>query len=292
MARPIRNINSIQVFNITSETGNVTRAAQLLNISQSSVSYHIKKLESDLGYRLFHRGKHGLTLTEEGLELSRHVERGLSMIQAGLDRVATQAGSIRIALLPMFSSRWLSSRLGNLMEQHADMRLSMHNHNNNYTRMPDPANFADVGIQWGTGNWKGFEVHPLWPESMALVCSPAYLKAHPIKTPKDLYDCTLLHVDDTGMWEEWFALNAMSLKSTQPQMMLEDRHFQLSSTINGLGMSLFASWLVRDELNSGVLINPFGRSFETSYAYHLVLPEVDEQPVPVSKFRDWLLRTR
>ena len=88
MARPIRNINSIQVFNITSETGNVTRAAQLMNISQSSVSYHIKKLESDLGYRLFRRGKHGLTLTEEGLELSRHVDRATSDVLQPLAVVA------------------------------------------------------------------------------------------------------------------------------------------------------------------------------------------------------------
>lgn len=290
--RPIRNIKSVQVFSLCAATGNVTRAAQLLNISQSSVSYHIKKLESDLGYRLFHRSKQGLTLTEEGAELARHVARGLEMIQAGLDRVSTQVGAIRIALLPMFSSRWLSAKLGDLMEQHPDMRLSIHNHNNNYANMPDPGNFADVGIQWGTGGWKGFDVHQLWPETMALVCSPAYLDSYPITTPTDVPRCTLLHVDNTGMWEEWFALNSITMERSQPQMMLEDRHFQLSSTINGLGISLFASWLVRDELDSGVLVEPFRRNFETSYAYHLILPQVKYPSAAVLQFRDWLLVTR
>lgn len=290
--RLIRNIKSVQVFSLAAETGNVTRAAQLLNISQSSVSYHIKKLESDLGYRLFNRSKQGLVLTEEGAELSRHVARGLEMIQTGLDRVSAQAGAIRIALLPMFSSRWLSAQLGDLMEKHPDMRLSMHNHNNNYAYMPDPNNFADVGIQWGTGGWQGFEEHPLWPEKMALVCSPAYLDTHRITTPEDVMRCTLLHVDNTGMWEEWFALNGMTIERSQPQMMLEDRHFQLSSTINGLGLSLFASWLVREEVQNGVLVSPFGRSFETSYAYHLILPQVKDPPSAVLQFRDWLLGTR
>ncbi len=75
-------------------------------------------------------------------------------------------------------------------------------------------------------------------------------------------------------------------------MMLEDRHFQLSSTINGLGASLFASWLVRKELESGVLVNPFGRDFETSFAYHLVLPKGEVASKPVLQFRDWLLDIR
>lgn len=290
--RPIRNIKSIEVFSLTAETRNVTRAAQLLSISQSSVSYHIKKLELDLGYRLFHRTKQGLTLTEEGVELARHVGRGLEIIQTGLDQLSIRAGAIRIALLPMFSSRWLSSELGDLIEQYPDMRLSMHNHNNNYAYMPEPGSFADIGIQWGKGDWNGFEVNPLWPERMALVCSPEYLESHPITEPQDVTACTLLHVDDTGMWEEWFTLNGMNMVHNQPQMMLEDRHFQLSSTINGLGLSLFASWLVQEELESGALVSPFCQNFKTSYAYHLILPRLKVPSSTVLQFRDWLLKNR
>lgn len=292
MYKIIRNIKSIQVFNVTSETGNVTRAAQLLNISQSSVSYHIKKLETDLGYSLFRRTKQGLELTEEGAVLASHVEQGLNMIQTGLERVANQAGSVKIALLPMFSSRWLSSRLGGLMELHPDLQLSMHNHNNSFARMHNPASFADLGIQWGKGNWKGFAVHRLWPEKLAMVCSPAYLAAHPISEPKDLLSCNLLHVDDNRMWEEWLLLNRVKASATQTQMMLEDRHFQLSSTINGLGVSLFASWLVQDELKSGVLVNPFGRNFETSFAYYLIVPKGEKLSKPVEQFCEWMLKIR
>jgi LysR family glycine cleavage system transcriptional activator len=288
----IRNIKSIQVFNVASEIGNVTRAAQLLNISQSSVSYHIKKLETDLGYSLFWRTKQGLELTEEGAVLASHVEKGLNMIQTGLERVANQAGSVKIALLPMFSSRWLSSRLGGLMELHPDLQLSMHNHNNSFARMHNPASFADLGIQWGKGNWNGFAVHRLWPEKLAVVCSPAYLASQPIRQPKDLLLCNLLHVDDNRMWEEWLVMNEVKASATQTQMMLEDRHFQLSSTINGLGVSLFASWLVQEELKSGVLVNPFGRNFETSFAYYLIVPKGEKLSKPVEQFCDWMLKIR
>ena len=49
MSRAIKNIKSIHVLSVTSEAKSVTRAAELLNISQSSVSYHIKKLETQVG---------------------------------------------------------------------------------------------------------------------------------------------------------------------------------------------------------------------------------------------------
>jgi LysR family transcriptional regulator, glycine cleavage system transcriptional activator len=288
MVEIVKNINSIQVFMVCHDIGNVTRAAQAMNISQSSVSYHIKKLEDDLSVTLFYRTPSGLQPTEQGSMLAQHVARGFASIRNGLDRIARRPGAVRVALLPMFASRWLSSRLGLLLEAHPGMNLSIQNHNNSYVRMPNPEHFADLGIQWGRGNWDSFQVTRLWPETLAVVCSPDYLRAHPIRDPADLQRCTLLHVDDTRMWEECLAASGLVLDKAQPQMMLEDRHFQLSSTINGLGVSLFASWLVQDELAAGTLVNPFGRVFETGFAYHLVMPKVVEPSPAIQQFHGWL----
>ena len=268
----IKNIKSIQVFNTVAEVQNVTRAAQFLNTSQSAVSYHIKKLEADLNAALFRRSAAGLELTETGVILAAHVARGLEAIRTGIEQTASRAGTIELALLPMFASRWLSSRLGGLLEANPGLQLSIKNHNNNYAHIAKPERFADLGIQWGRGNWSKFKVTRLWPERLVVVCSPDYLAAHPIREPLDLTSCTLLHVDDTRMWEEWFAGNNVANPVTPSRMMLEDRHFQLSSTINGLGVSLFAAWAVRPELESGALVNPFGSTFSTSLAYHLIVP--------------------
>ncbi|RMD90953.1 MAG: LysR family transcriptional regulator [Alphaproteobacteria bacterium] len=290
MSKVIRNLKSIQVFEGAFATRNVTRAARELNISQSAVSYHIKKLEEEIGTSLFRRTPSGLEPTEAGAELARHVERGLEIIRTGLERLAARPRTVRIALLPMFASRWFSSRIGALLEANPDLNLSIQNHNNGFAHMPAPENFADIGIQWGCGNWKNFHVHRLWPERLAVVCSPEYLSRHPIARPEDLAACTLLHVDDTRMWGEWFAGQGLRLASDQPQMMLEDRHFQLSSTINGLGVSLFTAWLVEPEIRSGALVNPFGRSFETSFAYHVIIPRATPPSEATIALRDWLCR--
>ncbi|WP_082181953.1 LysR substrate-binding domain-containing protein [Aestuariivita boseongensis] len=289
MSDEIRNIKSIQIFNKVADVQNVTRAAKSLNISQSSVSYHIKKLEADLGVTLFRRSPAGLELSEAGTVLAGHVSRGLGSIRTGLDLVANRAGSMQVALLPMFASRWLSTRLGGLLEARPGLQLSIKNHNNSYAHMPNPERFADLGIQWGRGNWANFDVTKLWPEKLVVVCSPAYLKAHPIHAPSDLEGCNLLHVDDTRMWEEWFTANGLDLPSSQSQMMLEDRHFQLSSTINGLGVSLFASWAVQSELESGQLVTPFAQAFPTSFAYHLIVPRNVDMSPAAQQFRDWII---
>jgi LysR family glycine cleavage system transcriptional activator len=85
------------------------------------------------------------------------------------------------------------------------------------------------------------------------------------------------------------ASNDQELAPKHSRMMLDDRHFQLSATINGLGVSLFVDWLVHDELRDGHLVQLFGRSFKTSFAYHVISPkDIALQPRAV-EIRDWLL---
>jgi LysR family glycine cleavage system transcriptional activator len=285
----IKNIKSIQVFDVVARTRSLTKAAAELNASQSSISYHIKKLETELGILLFRRTAVGLELTDHGSALAPHVETGLGGIRAGLDMAMRRAATVRIAVLPMFASRFLSQRLGSLWEARPELQISIQNHNNAYAGLANPETFADFGIQWGLGDWPRFHVTRLWPEKLVVVCSPDYLARHPIRTAADVKKCTLLHVDDERMWREWTAKNGQELAPKQSQMMLDDRHFQLSSTINGLGVSLFVEWLIRDELRNGLLVDPFARAFDTAFAYHVITPKNVVLSPRAAGVKDWLL---
>ena len=55
-------LRQLQYFVAVAEQGSVTRAAQNLSISQSSVTEAIKELEGDLGVELFERHPRGLTM--------------------------------------------------------------------------------------------------------------------------------------------------------------------------------------------------------------------------------------
>jgi LysR family transcriptional regulator, glycine cleavage system transcriptional activator len=176
-----------------------------------------------------------------------------------------------------------------LQQTFPDIDIVLLNHNNTFVEVADPRAFADFGIQWGKGNWSSVSATRLWDERLVAVCSPAYRDRLGIKRPEDVDRCTLLHVDDKRMWAEWAAGCGLALPADQPSMMLEDRHFQLSSTINGLGISLFAQWLVQGELNSGVLVNPFGTSYPTDFSYHLVTPKGPALSSSAKRVRDWFL---
>lgn len=288
--RHLRNIYSFQVFEAVARLQNITHGARELNVTQSSASYHIKKIEEDLGVALFERKAGGVWLTDEGKALALQVSRGLDLIASGVDAALGRSSMLRVAVLPMLASRWLSSRLGSLWDEQPHLQLSFQNHNNTFVSMENPAAFADLGFQWGQGDWRDFDAVRLWPEQLIVVCSPAYLAEHPIEQPSDLNDCMLIHVDNDQMWAEWYRRNGVSKLKNQAEMFLEDRHFQLSAAINGLGVALFSKNMVEADLLSGALVDPFQKSFDTAFAYYLVSPKDHPVSGEAARFKSWLLR--
>lgn len=60
------NLNNYKVFYTVARAGNISRAADMLFISQPAISKSISRLEEGLGVRLFIRTAKGVTLTDEG----------------------------------------------------------------------------------------------------------------------------------------------------------------------------------------------------------------------------------
>lgn len=68
-------LKQLKYFITIAETENLTKAAELLNISQPPLSYQLKLLEDELGIRLFERKARNLTITEEGEFFRERVEK-------------------------------------------------------------------------------------------------------------------------------------------------------------------------------------------------------------------------
>ena len=64
----------LRQFLAVAETGNVTAASDLLNVTQPTISVNLQKLEDDYGVKLFERSSRGVTLTEFGEVLYEHVK--------------------------------------------------------------------------------------------------------------------------------------------------------------------------------------------------------------------------
>lgn len=136
-------------------------------------------LEEFVGVPLFRRTRHGVALTPAGETYARKVRHWLlGMERDTLDLMAHQGsgGTIKLAAVPTFATRWLMPRLPQLAQQHPDITV----HIDVQTR---PFLFADTGfdaaLYAGTPeqvrNWPGIEALHLMDEDVVPVCSPRLL---------------------------------------------------------------------------------------------------------------------
>lgn len=110
----------IEAFLAVVESGSISKAAALLHISQSSVSYRLKTLEAELGYKLLERnqGVRGIILTNKGhrylsvAEKLMVLKRETESIQKVVDKMEVRFGvadSISLFVLPKVYKRIFES---------------------------------------------------------------------------------------------------------------------------------------------------------------------------------------
>lgn len=85
----------IKTFVVVADEGNLTRAAELLHASQSTISLHIKALEEKFSIRLFKRSAKGMQLTEEGRVLLGKARSVLSEAESFKQTAANLSGEVR-----------------------------------------------------------------------------------------------------------------------------------------------------------------------------------------------------
>jgi LysR family transcriptional regulator, transcriptional activator of nhaA len=74
MVMSVLNYNHLRYFWVVAREGHLTRAAERLNLSQSALSSQVRKLEDQLGHKLFERRGRGLVLTEAGQVALDHAD--------------------------------------------------------------------------------------------------------------------------------------------------------------------------------------------------------------------------
>jgi LysR family transcriptional regulator, glycine cleavage system transcriptional activator len=287
----LAHLKAVQVFEVVARTGSLTVTADLMAVTQSAVSYHIQVLEAGLGVKLFDRGSRGVRLTEHGLLLLPFVRDGLQSIERGMQTIRKPDGGsvVRVAVLPMFASRWLAPRLSGFWDKYPDTELSFTHDSGSFMNSARPGEIADVAIQWGFGNWPNVESRVLLQAPLIAACSPDLLKRSPIVTVADFAAHPLLHVDNHAMWQQWLRQAGASESLADKGLMMSDRHFQLSATISGVGISLFIRSFIQSELDKGILVCALPIEYTTDFAYYLTRPKLPRHGAAATRFYDWIL---
>ena len=123
------NLELYRIFCEVAKTGNVTKAAEKLFVSQSAVSQSIRQLEDKLDGKLFDRNARGVQLTPEGAVLFSYANNAVSLIENAQEKLINMKnlneGSIKIGASDTICSVLLLHLLKKFNTDYPDVHISV-----------------------------------------------------------------------------------------------------------------------------------------------------------------------
>jgi LysR family glycine cleavage system transcriptional activator len=284
---PFRSYDALRIFAAVAQHQSITAAAAELNLSKGSVSYQVRKLEDDLGFRLFERQRQRLRLTARGEKLWRSSQLALGQLDRDIRELQREEPDrITIGALTYFFSRWLSSRLMDFMEANPNIAVRVEP----ITGIADlGSSDIDVAICWGSGEWTDFE-HELLFECPARPTANASVAARvrEIGLERALVEIPLL-ADSSGStgWREWHDRAGLDYRPMHNRLVIPDSNDRVQAVIDGQGIALWDS-LVQHELDSGELCYLSDVALEDAGYYLVYTAPVAERSEVVATFADWI----
>ncbi|MGH6818199.1 MAG: LysR substrate-binding domain-containing protein [Methylovirgula sp.] len=116
----------LRTFAAICDSGSFTKAARAVNLTQSAVSLHVKRLEDQVGSRLIVRNAHGVGLTQQGEVLLSYARRILALREEAEHRLGRDGGgTIRIGAPEYIDLRPLSSLFAQFSARYPSVRLQI-----------------------------------------------------------------------------------------------------------------------------------------------------------------------
>ena len=123
------SLKKYEAFVRTVELGSLTKAAQSLGSTQSRISHILNDLEEEYGFRLMHRSRGGIELTEAGRLLLPKMQAIVQKEQALADCVAeirnADAGTVRLGVFTSVAVHWLPGMIRAFQTAHPRAQLEM-----------------------------------------------------------------------------------------------------------------------------------------------------------------------
>lgn len=291
MYRRLPPMAALRSFEAAAQLLSFKDAAAQLHRTPSAISHQVRGLEAELGTALFHRGRHGLRLTEAGRAYLEAVSEALDGLVDATTRLrrAHGASGVTLSLFPSLAVRWLIPRLNDFRSRNPGVEIELVS---SVRRADFDGGGIDAAIRFGAGDWPGLRCDPLMVEERFPVCSPAVAAGPPpLRSPADLAGATLLHNGaHAGEWAQWLVDAGVEGVSADRGPVFDASNEVLAAAANGMGVALGRSPLVEPDLDAGRLVEPFGARARTPGRYWLVAPVASADHEPLAALRAWLQR--
>ena len=123
------NYNLYKSFLVVYETKNISRAADLLYISQPAVSHNIKELEKQLGIQLFYKKANGMSSTNEADILYKYISSAFNSIWKGeltiSDMAGLKTGVVKIGTPSYLAVLYLSDIITDFRKKYPNIKIEI-----------------------------------------------------------------------------------------------------------------------------------------------------------------------
>ena len=127
----ITDLNLLRVFFYVAKTEKISKAAEVLNVSQPAISQHIKTLEEQAGFKLFTRSKKGVKLTNEAQEIFSYCKSIFAQVESinhTLQNITSlDTGTLRIGASDTICKYYLIDKLKDFEQLYPNIRYRVTN---------------------------------------------------------------------------------------------------------------------------------------------------------------------
>ena len=274
-----QNLSSYRIFYTVANTGNISKAAKELYISQPAISKSIQKLEESVGCRLFSRSSRGVVLTDEGKLLYDHVSSAFETLTLGEEKLKRSIelgiGHLKIGVSSTLCKYLLLPYLKEFIKQNPHISISITCQSTNETLRLIEDNKIDIGLIGKPSNVKNIHFDFLEEIEDIFVATKDYIRnlhTRGMNKNEILSNATLMLLDKNNMTRQYI------------DDYLQNNHIQVKDSIDvsdmdlliefakiGVGVASVIRNFVVDDLIDGTLVEiPLGiriRKRQVGFAY-------------------------
>ena len=144
------NLRQMEAFKTLMLAGSVTAAAELMRLSQPTISKLILQLESQTQLKLFDRRRRRLIPTREAHTLLKNVERALNAVddvgRSATELARTHSGALRIACIPSIGAGFMPKAIASFLKKHPEIKPTIYVRTANYVIEHVSGMRADIGL--------------------------------------------------------------------------------------------------------------------------------------------------
>ena len=285
------HLRLLAIFSTVVESGSFAAAARNLHSSRSRISEQVSQLESDLGIRLLQRSTRQLKITHEGQQVydqARQLDGILQDIEA-ITAPEIPSGRVAITMNHDIAHKFVLPVMADFQQQYPQIQLELVLDD---SRLDLISEQIDLAIRIGIPKDESLIARVMHEEKFALFASPEFLTQYGLpKTLKDISELPWVILSQTSQTE------VQHLKQRDKTISIKPNHFYRCNSplmvqkmvIQGLGIGALLPSTVKEEVESGQLVQVMPSISSEAMVFSLVYPSRRQVPLRTRTVIEYLL---